>query len=164
MARTGMRIGEALALQWDDVDFAQHEIRVARAVSNSPDSLGHTFASLLPQQGESPAYVLRQLGHASIKLTVDTYGRWLPMGNKAAVDRLDEGFVTPDGAAGSRLAATATPRRGRRSQVVERMVRPAGVEPATYRFVARNEGSSDHHQEEPGATKDEDSGHEDSGK
>ena len=31
----------------------------------------------------------RQLGHASIQLTVDTYGRWLPMGNKAAVDRLD---------------------------------------------------------------------------
>ena len=32
----------------------------------------------------------RQLGHASIKLTVDTYGKWLPMGNKAAVDRLDD--------------------------------------------------------------------------
>ena len=31
----------------------------------------------------------RQLGHASIQLTVDTYGKWLPLGNKAAVDRLD---------------------------------------------------------------------------
>ena len=40
--------------------------------------------------GRSPAYVQRQLGHASIQLTVDTYGRWLPMGNQAAVDRLDE--------------------------------------------------------------------------
>jgi len=55
----------------------------------SPHSLRHTFASLLLQQGESPVYVQRQLGHASIKLTVDTYGKWLPMGNKAAVDRLD---------------------------------------------------------------------------
>jgi integrase len=55
----------------------------------SPHCLRHTFASLLLQQGESPAYVQRQLGHASIQLTVDTYGRWLPMGNKAAVDRLD---------------------------------------------------------------------------
>jgi hypothetical protein len=36
---------------------------------------------LLLQQGESPAYVQRQLGHTSIQLTVDTYGRWLPMGN-----------------------------------------------------------------------------------
>ena len=64
MARTGMRIGEALALPWDDVDFAQREIRVARAVS----STGQV------------------------------------------------GFVTPDDAAGSRLVATATPRRGRRPQ------------------------------------------------
>ena len=46
--------------------------------------------SLLLQQGESPAYVQRQLGHASIQLTVDTYGKWLPMGNKAAVNRLDD--------------------------------------------------------------------------
>jgi hypothetical protein len=56
----------------------------------SPHSLRHTFASLLLQQGESPAYVQRQLGHASIQLTVDTYGKWLPLGNVAAVDRLDE--------------------------------------------------------------------------
>jgi integrase len=57
----------------------------------SPHSLRHTFASLLLQQGESPVYVQRQLGHASIKHTVDTHGKWLPMGNKAAVDRLDDG-------------------------------------------------------------------------
>ena len=56
----------------------------------TPHCLRHTFASLLLQQSESPAYVQRQLGHASIKLTVDTYGKWLPMGNKAAVDRLDD--------------------------------------------------------------------------
>jgi len=56
----------------------------------SPHCLRHTFASFLLQQGESPAYVQRQLGHASIQLTVDTYGKWLPMGNKAAVNRLDD--------------------------------------------------------------------------
>jgi integrase len=167
LARTGMRIGEALALQWDDVNFADREIRVARGFSRgrletpkggiartvdmsqqltrvllrcqidrkaealrrgwqgvpvwcfctsegtpydlafvqrafkrvvktaklsphfTPHCLRHTFASLLLQAGESAVYVQRQLGHASIKLTVDTYGRWLPMGNKAAVDRLD---------------------------------------------------------------------------
>jgi len=168
LARTGMRLGEALALQWQDLNFAEREIRVARALGAagridtpksgrgrtvdvsqelvrtlrrlelerktetlkcgwsalplwvfcdstgrplsprtvedafkrvlkaaglpphfSPHSLRHSFASLLLQQGESPVYVQRQLGHASITLTVDLYGRWLPMGNKAAVDRLD---------------------------------------------------------------------------
>ena len=54
-----------------------------------PHCLSHTFASLLPQQGQSPFYVQRQQGHASIQITVVTYGRWLPMDNKAAVDRLD---------------------------------------------------------------------------
>ncbi len=56
------------------------------------------------QQGESPAYVPRQLGHASIQLPVDTYGRWLPMGNTAAVDRLDD--ATPGGS-GSKVVANA---------------------------------------------------------
>ena len=56
----------------------------------TPYCLRHTYASLLLQAGESPVYVQRQFGHASNKRTVDTYGKWLPMGNKAAVDRLDD--------------------------------------------------------------------------
>ncbi len=168
MSRTGLRVGEALAVQWQDIDWTGRALRVERGFSagrlETPKSghgrdvdlsaqtvdvlrrlkvkraaetlrrgwgelpvwvfpneagqpvdpsnlrktfgkvlkaaglpghftlhgLRHTFASLLLQQGESPAYVQRQLGHASIKMTVDTYGRWLPMGNKAAIDRLDD--------------------------------------------------------------------------
>jgi integrase len=52
--------------------------------------LRHTFASLLIQAGESLAYVRDQLGHHSIKVTVDIYGHLAPGGNKAAVDRLDD--------------------------------------------------------------------------
>ncbi len=182
MAGTGMRLGEVLALQWQDVDWLTNEIRVMRGLSAgqlstpksgygrtvdistslgntlnrlliirkeeslrwgwgelprwmfvnkagkllddrsvrkamtrilqqaplpthfSPHCLRHTYASLMLQQGESPAYVQRQLGHASIQLTVDTYGKWLPMGNKAAVNRLDE-FV--DLVGGSNLVAQA---------------------------------------------------------
>jgi len=51
--------------------------------------LRHTFASLLIQNGESLAYVKEQMGHLSIKITVDTYGHLVPRGNKAAVDKLD---------------------------------------------------------------------------
>jgi len=182
LARSGVRVGEGLALQWQDLDLGAREIRVARAFSAgrledspksghgrtvdvsrqlaemlrhleaarkteklrrkwaevppwvfvteagtpldesrvrkvfarvlakaklpghfSPHSLRHSFASILLSEGVSPAYVQRQLGHASIKLTVDTYGRWLPMGNKAAVDRLDGQVVAET----AKMVATA---------------------------------------------------------
>jgi integrase len=52
--------------------------------------LRHTFASLLLQQGESVVYVKEQLGHASIQITMDTYGHLILGANRAAVDRLDD--------------------------------------------------------------------------
>jgi integrase len=52
--------------------------------------LRHTYASLLIQQGESLAYVRDQLGHHSIKVTVDTYGHLVPGENRKAVDKLDD--------------------------------------------------------------------------
>ena len=55
-----------------------------------PHVLRHTFASLLLSNGEPITYVKEQLGHASIQLTVDTYGHLIPGANKAAVDRLDD--------------------------------------------------------------------------
>src|SRR2546426_4251913 len=60
----------------------------------------------------SHAYVQRQLGHASIQLTVDTYGKWLPMGNKAAVDGLDA-------PSGSKVVATAGQETDSASQVAD---------------------------------------------
>jgi integrase len=50
--------------------------------------LRHTFASLLIQNGEPLAYVKDQLGHASIKMTVDVYGHLVPGANRQAVNRL----------------------------------------------------------------------------
>ena len=49
----------------------------------------HSFASILLSEGTSPAYVQRALGHASITITVDTYGSWLPNANQGAVATLD---------------------------------------------------------------------------
>jgi len=185
MVRTGTRLGEALGMQWNDLDFHGRKVHVARSVAAhgrietpksgkaravdmsagladallrhragqgdpdgaawvfpsevgtpldaskvrkafaaackaaglpphlTPHSLRHTFGSLLISAGESPAYVQRQMGHASITMTVDTYGSHLPMGNVAAVDRLDG----PSAGSGSKTVAAgaapqATPAEG----------------------------------------------------
>jgi hypothetical protein len=34
------------------------------------------------------------MGHSSIMITVDVYGKWEPGGNREAVDRLDEDVRT----------------------------------------------------------------------
>ena len=60
------------------------------ALYRKPHSLRHNYASLLIQNGERLAYIRDQLGHHSIKLTVDTYGHLVPGTNRAAVDRLDD--------------------------------------------------------------------------
>jgi integrase len=66
--------------------------------------LRHTFGSLLIQQGESLVYVMEQMGHSSIQVTVDVYGHLVPGGDRDAVDRLDDG---PEGATNGNLSATA---------------------------------------------------------
>jgi integrase len=60
--RTGLRFGDLLGLQWNGVDERERFIEVRRK---------------------------EQMGHSSIKITVDTYGHLVPGSNRAAVDRLD---------------------------------------------------------------------------
>jgi integrase len=50
--------------------------------------LRHTFASLLIQNWESLAYVKEQMGHSSIKVTVDVYGHLVPGANRQAMNKL----------------------------------------------------------------------------
>jgi len=52
--------------------------------------LRHTFVSLLIEQGAPLTYVKEQMGHHSVRVTVDTYGHLVPGGNRAEVDKLDE--------------------------------------------------------------------------
>ena len=51
--------------------------------------LRHTCASLLIAQGESPKYIQRQLRHASVQMTFDTYGHLFPEMGREAAARLD---------------------------------------------------------------------------
>src|SRR5215510_8166287 len=64
--------------------------RRSRVRYRKPRTLRHTYASLLIENGESLASIRDQLGHHSIKLTVDTYGHLVPGTNRAAGDRLDD--------------------------------------------------------------------------
>ena len=167
LARTGMRIGEALALQWGDIDFNGRFIHVRRSVVrgvvSTPKSgksrrvdmslqltealkiheseskkkgmafgfggfpefvftnetgniidkdnwrrrvfnkalkdsklrtirihdLRHTYATLRIAKGDNIADVSGQLGHHSVKLTLDVYTHWIPGEKKGEVDGLD---------------------------------------------------------------------------
>jgi len=51
--------------------------------------LRHTYATLRIQVGHNIADVSKQLGHHSIKITIDTYYHWIPGSNKSEVDQLD---------------------------------------------------------------------------
>jgi integrase len=63
----------------------------------TPHGLRHTYASILLAEGVSPVYVQEQLGHATIELTVSTYGRWLKKKAPGALDRLDSVAVPQSG-------------------------------------------------------------------
>lgn len=50
--------------------------------------LRHTYASLLIDQGEHPKYIQSQMGHSSIKVTMDVYGHLMKDVNSEAASRL----------------------------------------------------------------------------
>jgi integrase len=170
LARTGMRIGEALALRWADADFRGRFLEVKQSIvrgeistpksgksrrvdmslqltqalkvhrskckkkgmalglGDAPEfiftnekgrvidkdnwrrrvfnkalekaglrririhDLRHTYATLRINKGDSIADVSKQLGHHSVKLTLDTYYHWIPGKKKSEVDELDDPF------------------------------------------------------------------------
>ena len=51
--------------------------------------LRHTYATLRIDAGHNIADVSKQLGHHSIRITINTYHHWMPGSSKAEVDQLD---------------------------------------------------------------------------
>jgi integrase len=51
--------------------------------------LRHTYATLRISKGDNIKDVSMQLGHHSIKITLDTYAHWMPGSKKSEVDELD---------------------------------------------------------------------------
>jgi len=177
LARTGLRIGEALALQWGDIDFNSRFIHVQRGLSRGkvelpkngktrkvdmsiqltealkvhqkeskkkglalgfgglPEyvftneignpidkdnwrsrvfnkalgkaelrtirihDLRHSYATLRIAKGDNIQDVSNQLGHHSVKLTLDVYSHWIPGKKKVEVDALDDEYTQEDGKA-----------------------------------------------------------------
>jgi integrase len=56
---------------------------------NKVHSTRHSYASQLLSRGTSPVYVKEQLGHSSISITVDIYGKWLKNKDRNIVNILD---------------------------------------------------------------------------
>jgi integrase len=54
----------------------------------SPHSLRHGYASILVSRGLSLEYVRRQMGHASVRMVAELYGRHLPFPRPRLLDRL----------------------------------------------------------------------------
>jgi integrase len=75
----------------------------ARVRYRKPHELRHTYATRLiaeavdhGQDGEAILhYVSKQLGHSSIKITVDYYGHLVPTRRRVIVNRLDDGPPRP---------------------------------------------------------------------
>jgi len=63
----------------------------------TPHALRRTFASLLFAIGESPPYVINQLGHATSALTLEIYARQMNQrdGEPARLRDLVEGRLQP---------------------------------------------------------------------
>lgn len=51
--------------------------------------LRHTYATLRISNGDNIVDVSKQLGHHSVKITLDTYVHWIPGTKESEVDGLD---------------------------------------------------------------------------
>lgn len=83
-----------------DISNVLHHFQRICAVAGLPKlrfyDLRHTHASLLIAKGKHPKVIASRLGHASIKLTMDTYGHLFDNGDREAADAMDSLFGEPE--------------------------------------------------------------------
>jgi integrase len=81
--------GEALTPRTLSTRFMEPACQQAGIRTFTPHALRHTFAVLMLQNGASLKYVSEQMGHSSIKITADVYGKLQPGANISQIDRLN---------------------------------------------------------------------------
>jgi hypothetical protein len=132
-----------MGFRWDErnLETLWHKARRASGVRQIRlHDLRHTFASQLIEQGNHPKYIQEQLGHASITMTMDTYGHLFPNRNRGLVDGLDSLEIKwQDATSAQPLDAFDRYTSGTSSLTscnpIEKLVRPEGLEPPTPRSV-----------------------------
>ena len=73
----------------DEQNFFMEELRIKYKDITFHD-LRHTFASLLISKNVPIKYIQRQMGHSTIKMTMDTYGHLIPDVHDQAINVLEE--------------------------------------------------------------------------
>ena len=61
----------------------------------APKQTRHTFATMCPMAGANPAWVARQLGHASSKMLFEVYSRWIEGADKGLERSKVEAWIGP---------------------------------------------------------------------
>ena len=84
--------GKPLVYETVRYDFARVLKRAGLPAHFTPHCTRHTYATLLLSNGESIQYVQQQLGHTSITLTVDIYGKWIPLKSSGVQEKIEHGF------------------------------------------------------------------------
>ena len=57
----------------------------------------HTFATLMLMAGANPMWVARQLGHATMKMTLEVYSKWIDQADKSKeVDKVNSALFSPN--------------------------------------------------------------------
>ena len=80
--------------------------------------LRYTYAALMLGSGATLTYARNQMGHKSIQVTADVYGRFIPAGNRSTVDALDD-----------TMQPSATPAQLEGENLVVEMRKSAGEPP-----------------------------------
>ncbi len=86
--------------------------------------LRHTYAALMVAAGAHPKYLQAQMGHSSIRVTLDLYGHLFPDANRGVLESLDA------------LTTPSTPHRGNAPKTTSK-----GKVPVTRNFENGSDGT-----------------------
>lgn len=84
------RVGTRKPEAWDDKRLAliwKNAHKGTGIEYRNPYQLRHSFASNLLSQGENPALISRLLGHKTVGMVIQHYGRWIETGEALGFDR-----------------------------------------------------------------------------